>query len=268
MGSVDPLFAEAVIALEAMGRVSVKTGSGVYVLEGKGVAAVGANVSPFELLETRVLIEGEAAALAASMINDEQIVQLQQALEEMARENEAANHDSDVADRKFHAVIAAATSNRLLTAMIENLWDVQEGLHHIRAAHNSVCKEDPETRLREHQAIYDALAARDSQAARIAMRNHFGRGINALHQKTEQEAVEAVQRQLSETRERFLFEQAQPNLVAQLAAHCGRRPRISLSPSFLGNHQPIVCGLFAHFSKHCKSNRSGAGRLRAHCSER
>jgi DNA-binding FadR family transcriptional regulator len=202
-GVSRPTIREAVIALEAMGRVSVKTGSGVYVLEGKGVAAVGANVSPFELLETRVLIEGEAAALAASMISDEQIDQLQQALEEMARENETANHDSDVADRKFHAVIAAATNNRLLTAMIENLWDVQEGLHHIRAAHNSVCKEDPDTRLKEHQAIYDALAARDSQAARVAMRNHFGRGINALHQKTEQEAVEAVQRQLSKTRERF-----------------------------------------------------------------
>ena len=56
-GVSRPTIREAVIALEAMGRVSVKTGSGVYVLEGKGVAAVGSNVSPFELLETRVLIE-------------------------------------------------------------------------------------------------------------------------------------------------------------------------------------------------------------------
>ena len=202
-GVSRPTIREAVIALEAMGRVSVKTGSGVYVLEGKGVAAVGSSVSPFELLETRVMIEGEAAALAASMITDEQIVELGAALDEMAQENETGNHDSDVADRRFHAVIAAATNNRLLTAMIENLWDVQEGLHHIRAAHNSVCKEDPAARLKEHQAIYDALAARDPQAARIAMRSHFGRGINALHQKTEQEAVEAVQRELSKTRERF-----------------------------------------------------------------
>ncbi len=202
-GVSRPTVREAVIALEAMGRVSVKTGSGVYVLEGKGVAAVGSSVSPFELLETRVMIEGEAAALAASMISPEQILELKAALDEMALENKAGNVDSDVADRKFHAVIAAATNNRLLKAMIENLWDVQEGLHHIRAAHNSVCKEDPDTRLKEHQAIYDALAAGDSQAARVAMRNHFGRGINALHQRTEQEAVEAVQRELSKTRERF-----------------------------------------------------------------
>ncbi len=202
-GVSRPTVREAVIALEAMGRVSVKTGSGVYVLEGKGVAAIGGNVSPFELLETRVLVEGEAAALAASMISDEQVVELKSALDEMMRENASGQHDSDVADRKFHAVIAKATNNRLLTALIENLWDVQEGLHHIRAAHHSVCKEDPQARLKEHAAIYEALAARDPQAARVAMRNHFGRGINALHRNTEQEAVEAVQRELSKTRERF-----------------------------------------------------------------
>lgn len=202
-GVSRPTVREAVIALEAMGRVAVKTGSGVYVLEGKGVAAVGSTVSPFELLETRVMLEGEAAALAASMITAEQIEELKEALQDMVSENEVGNHDSDVADRKFHAVIAAATNNRLLTAMIENLWDVQEGLHHIRAAHNSVCKADPDARIMEHEAIYEALAARDPQAARVAMRNHFGRGINALHQKTEQDAVEAVQRELSKTRERF-----------------------------------------------------------------
>ncbi|QFU75181.1 FadR family transcriptional regulator [Halioglobus maricola] len=202
-GVSRPTVREAVIALEAMGRVSVKTGSGVYVLESKGVSNVGDSVSPFELLETRVLIEGEAAALAASMISDEQVEELKHALDDMARENESGNHQSDVADRAFHAVIAAATNNRLLTAMIENLWDVQEGQHHIRAAHHSVCKRDPEARLQEHQDIYDALSSRDPQAARTAMRNHFGRGINALHQRTEQEAVEAVQRELSKTRERF-----------------------------------------------------------------
>ncbi|MEP1471938.1 MAG: FadR/GntR family transcriptional regulator [Halieaceae bacterium] len=202
-GVSRPTVREAVIALEAMGRVAVKTGSGVYVLEGKGVAAVGGSVSPFELLETRVMVEGEAAALAASMITDTQIVELKAALDEMARENDEGQPDSDLADRNFHAVIAAATNNRLLTAMIENLWDVQEGLHHIRAAHNTVCKADPDARLEEHAAIYEALAARDPQAARVAMRNHFGRGINALHQKTEEDAVEAVQRELSRTRERF-----------------------------------------------------------------
>ena len=213
-GVSRPTVREAVIALEAIGRVAVKTGSGVYVLEWKEVRGIGGNVSPFELLETRVVIEGEAAALAATMISDEQLQSLKLALEEMAMENQDGNTDSGIADRKFHAIIAESTNNRVLGSMIESLWDVQEGLHHIKAAHRSVCIEDPLTRLQEHEAIYDALASRDSQAARIAMRNHFTRGLNALHRTTEEEAVEEVRRKLSQTRERFSISRLNQTVLA------------------------------------------------------
>ena len=202
-GVSRPTIREAVIALEAMDRVAVKTGSGVYVLEWKGVQGFERNVSPFELLETRVLFEGESAALAASMISDEELKLLAEALEEMAQENAAGDTESHVADRKFHAVIAGATHNRVLSSVIENLWAAQEGLHHIKVSHQAICMADPQVRLDEHKAIYDALASRDSQAARAAMRNHFARGIDALHQTTEEEAVEEVRRKLSKTRERF-----------------------------------------------------------------
>jgi len=176
-GVSRPTVREAMIALEAMGRVEVKTSSGVYVLEWKEIKGVEGNVSPFELLETRVLVEGEAAALAASMITDEQLELLKRALEEMAHENTTGNTVSDVADRKFHGIIAAATCNRVLLSMIENLWDVQEGLYHIKVAHQAVCTADRLARLHEHQAIYDALARRDSPAARVAIRHHFARGL-------------------------------------------------------------------------------------------
>jgi DNA-binding FadR family transcriptional regulator len=203
LGVSRPTIREAIIALEAMERVAVKTGSGVYVLEWKQIKGVEGNVSPFEVLETRVLVEGEAAALASSMITDEQLESLKLALEEMAQEDAAGDADSDVADRKFHSIIAGATCNRVLSSMIENLWDVQEGLYHIKVAHQAICMNDRLARLQEHQAIYDALASRDSQAARIAMRNHFARGINALHHSAEEEAVEEVRRRLSKSRERF-----------------------------------------------------------------
>ena len=202
-GVSRPTIREAVIALEAKERVAVKTGSGVYVLEKKEVKGVDSSVSPFELLETRVLVEGEAAALAASMISDEQILELEQALAEMALENEQGDIESHAADSKFHRIIAAATNNRVLSTMIENLWAAQEGLHHIRKAHQAICMANPQVRLDEHRAIYQALADRDPHAARVAMRKHFERGIDALHQTTEEEAVQEVRRKLSETRARF-----------------------------------------------------------------
>ena len=214
-GVSRPTIREAMIALEAMERVAVKTNSGVYVLEWKEIKGVEGNVSPFELLETRVLVEGEAAALACSMITDDQLNALKLALEEMAKEDEAGPSVSDVADRKFHSIIAQATCNRVLRSMIENLWAVQEGLYHIKAARQAVCMADRIKRLNEHQEIYDALAKRDPHAARAAMRNHFARGISALHQATEDEAVEEVRRKLSKTRERFSIDRL--NQTASLA---------------------------------------------------
>jgi len=198
-----PTVREAIIALEAIGRIAVKTGSGMYVTANTNVSGPGGDISPFELLEARVLVEGEAAALAASMITQEQIEALEQALEKMAQENEFAGLGRDCADRQFHSIIAEATHNTMLRKMIENLWDTQEALDHIRKAHESVCRPNPEIRLSEHQAIVDALAKHDANAARTAMRKHFARGIDALHAATEEEAVAEVRRQLSRTRERF-----------------------------------------------------------------
>ncbi len=198
-----PTVREAVIALEAIERVSIKTGSGVYVLEEQGIKDVDKNSSPFELVETRVLIEGEAAALAASMITEEQLKSLEEALEEMSRENETSHVDSSNADRKFHSVIADATNNRVLSSMIATLWDVQEGLQHIKKAHESVCLAQPQRRLDEHRLIYEALVRRDASAARLAMRKHFARSIDELHRATEQEAVDEVNRKLNAARERF-----------------------------------------------------------------
>lgn len=198
-----PTVREAVIALEAIGKIAVKTGSGMYVASKTTASSLSDNISPFELFESRVVIEGEAAALAASLITPEQLEALEAALEKMAQENAVEGLGPDCADRKFHAVIAEATNNKLLQKLIESLWDLQEGLDHINNAHHSICIPDPDIRLQEHREILDALTNRDAQAARLAMRKHFGRAIDALHTATEEEAVAKVRRQFSRTRERF-----------------------------------------------------------------
>lgn len=198
-----PTVREAIISLEAVGKISVKTGSGMYVTADAALAGLGSNISPFELMESRVVIEGEVAALAASLISEEQISQLETALEVMAQENAVDGLGPNCADRRFHSIIAEASNNKALQRIVQNLWDTQEGLDHIRKAHHSVCRPDPEVRLDEHRAIVEALANHDPRAARIAMRKHFARAIEALHVATEEEAVAEVNRRLSQTRERF-----------------------------------------------------------------
>ncbi|MDB9706908.1 FadR family transcriptional regulator [Porticoccaceae bacterium] len=199
-----PTIREAVIALEAKGRVSVKTGSGVYVVE-PSVEFIGLakSVSPFELIESRVFIEGEAAALAAVLITESQLAELEKTLEAMALENVEGDPASVVADRKFHSIISEATNNRVLSMLISQLWDVQEELDNIRIAHQAVCMKDDARRLAEHRAIFDAMVENDPNKARVAMRNHFSRMLTALHETIEQEAVSEVQRKVSQMRERF-----------------------------------------------------------------
>ena len=198
-----PTIREAIIALEAVGKISVRSGSGMYIAANSGIPGVTEDVSPFELMESRILIEGEAAALAASLISSDQLDALALSLDMMAKENAADGLGRDFADRRFHTIIAEATNNQMLQALIESLWETQETLEHIRVAHRAICEPDPDVRLEEHRTIYQALVEGDAQGARLAMRRHFARAVEALHVATEEEAVAEVRRRLSRTRERF-----------------------------------------------------------------
>ena len=203
-GASRPTIREAIIALEAKGYLEVRTGSGVYVLEeALELQRLAGIISPFELIEARVLLEGEAAALAAVMITPEQLNQLAIAVDEMAKENLEQNHGSTIADRKFHKIISDAANNRMLAIYIAQLWDVQEEQKHINVAHRAVCMQDAPRRLAEHKAIWKAISLKDAAGARIAMRNHFSRTLTALHETNEEFAVSEVRRKVSQTRERF-----------------------------------------------------------------
>ena len=196
-----PTIREAVIALEALERVKVKTGSGVYVLESsRGWNGVDLSISPFELTETRAMIEGEAAALAAVMITNEQLGELESALHEMADESTSVYEN---ADKKFHRIISQASGNKMMEAVVDGLWHVRDGSPTVHRAYQSICDTDGNARVSEHMEIFEALKIRDVAAARHAMHQHFSRIINKLLAAEEKEQVAAIQRKMTESRERF-----------------------------------------------------------------
>ena len=193
---------EAEIALQAIGRIEIKTGSGVYVCE-EQPKAIGhlPDVSAFELTEARSLIEAEAAALAAKIISDETLDKLDELILAMASKDEEV---SLAADRDFHAAIAEASGNGAMLHTVETLWRMREELPAVKHCYEAVCEEDTEMRAKEHQDILDALKARNPEAARRAMREHFLRLIGTMLDATEQEAMREVQLRATETRDRFL----------------------------------------------------------------
>ena len=199
-----PTIREAIIALELAGYVEVKTGSGVYIIEHRGgmPRAAEMDVGPFELTEARILFEGEAAALAATLITDEELAQLEDALKELIIANEN-KPSSELQDREFHLLIAQATRNSAIVSVIDELWHLKLDSPLNERVFEKVRKQGFRPRIEEHQAILDALRNRDPQAARAAMRNHLGRLIDELLEATEIEGVEEVRQRVIRDRERF-----------------------------------------------------------------
>ena len=191
---------EAEIFLQAQGMIQVKTGSGAYVLDPSNYNGSLPNVSAFELTEARTLFESEAAALAARDISDETLSVLEGYVQKMRGDG----REAELADREFHRTIASASGNAAVLYVVEMLWRIRMESKPVRKVYDSVCHDDADAREAEHREILDALRARDSAAARIAMREHFRRLIESMLDVTEEQALEELRRKATESRERFL----------------------------------------------------------------
>jgi len=177
---------EALIALELSGYVEVRVGSGVYVTaprESAGNAAAGlpggdaipeitriaSDIGPFELLETRLLIEPECAAFAAQKGTEEQLAKIRETQEAMSVAGAPSHYD-----RAFHAAIAAACGNSALEAVVMHIWDLSEASPvYQRLDKHFVDSKVWDVALHEHDRISDAILDRDPIRARHAMYAHL-----------------------------------------------------------------------------------------------
>lgn len=197
---------EAEIALQALGYINIKTGSGVYVLDPAGNDKQGfPNISAFELTEARLIFEPEAAALAARHISEETLQRLE-ALLEMMSNPELQDADSLLqADQEFHLTIAAASGNSAVKHVVETLWKIRTHLPEVKEAHTAICEiEDAMDRRLEHANVLTALRDGDPVAARQAMREHFSGLLESMINATEEQAIVEIRRKVTESRQRYL----------------------------------------------------------------
>ena len=197
---------EAEIALQALGYVSIKTGSGVYVLDPAENGNQGLpKISAYELTEARLMFESEAAALAAREISDESLERLEVLLETMSKDNPPGENLSQQADREFHMTIAAASGNAAVKYIIETLWKIRAELPEIREVHEAICSDEEATdRHEEHARVLIALRNRDPSAARQAMQEHFRSLLAGMIDVTEEQALMELQKAVTERRKRYL----------------------------------------------------------------
>jgi DNA-binding FadR family transcriptional regulator len=200
-----PTVREAIIALELDGLVEVRTGSGVYVLARlpKGGKAGATDVGPFELLEARHGFEGEACALAAQRITDEQLEELELLLQEMQLEHDHDYERAEDADRRFHLAIAAASQNSVVIATVTSLWDARARSPQYQALSAKAHAAGVGPRMDEHGDIMAALRTREPEAARRAMRQHLARVMESLLAATEVEEVERARAKVAAARKKY-----------------------------------------------------------------
>ena len=186
-----PTIREALIALEVIGLVRSRHGSGIYVADNPPADALptGLDIGAFELTEARRLFEGETAALAALSITDADLARLETLIGDMERENQQ-NVGGEHADREFHSVIARATGNSAIVGVVESLWDARySSLLCAHMLERARCA-GVQPRIEEHLVILAALRDRDPAAARSAMRDHLVRVIDGLLEATETDTIE------------------------------------------------------------------------------
>ncbi|TCM20683.1 GntR family transcriptional regulator [Novosphingobium sp. PhB165] len=203
-GVSRPTIREAMIALEIRGLVSVRHGSGLFVMPqaSRPRSAPELDVGAFELIEARILFEGEAAALAATAIDAPALERLGLILDEM--DSGSAGHAQRMdADREFHLLIAEATGNSLVLNTVETLWNVREQSPLCAHMFDKARREGVTPRVDEHRLIVEALRNKDADGARRAMRAHLKRVSEDVLEATELELIEQARSEIEAHRNRL-----------------------------------------------------------------
>ena len=129
-------------------------------------------LSPFDVLRARRIVEPEVAALAARHATPAQRAAIAQAFEQLQREMRAPGART-LADRDFHVHIARACGNAALTLVVERLWSEGLGPLGQRMEALYVTRGRKRDNIEEHRAILDAVVTGHAAQARQAMRRHL-----------------------------------------------------------------------------------------------
>jgi DNA-binding GntR family transcriptional regulator len=158
---------EALKVLAAEGLITMKMRRGAYVTEvdEKDLSDV------YHLLS---LLESDATGVVAVKATDAELKELQSLHLELEKSAGNRSRFFEINER-FHLRLLAIADNRWQGQMVADLRKVMK-----LNRHNSLLKAGRiDESLAEHRAIMQALSARDADAARQRMREHFANGLEA-----------------------------------------------------------------------------------------
>ena len=181
MGVSRTVVREAVAALRARGLVITRQGAGAFVDRDAGrqpyaidPEGLGSLDSVLDILELRMAVESEAAAIASERATQAQIKAIGEAQRVFSRAITSGER-AIKEDFAFHQAIAAATQNSRFVEFLEFLGRLIIPRQSIRSFEGT--SEGPRQYLsrieKEHEAIFQAIGARSPKKARVTMRGHL-----------------------------------------------------------------------------------------------
>lgn len=178
---------EAMRSLSSRGIVVIRQGSGTYIASSPGVVddplglefKYNKDKLLLDLLEVRVILEPEIAALCATRATDEDIREIL-AMAERVEGCIKAGVDHTEHDVAFHCKVAAVTGNEILHVLFPEI------VKSIRLFSQVLENRILHTVGEAHVRIAEAIGRRDPAMARAAMFAHIETNKNAIQARIEQ----------------------------------------------------------------------------------
>lgn len=166
---------EAITALRVRVEVEVCHGDCIYlvhlpedVIGALAAELVETHVDHPAIWETRQVLETQCARLAAVRAMDEDLAELEAALDDMEREI-ASGEPGLAGDRRFHSAVASASHNPILIRLLDS---VRQALD--RTSATSLTRTgQPAASLPDHRRILDEIRAGAAVTAANAMLEHL-----------------------------------------------------------------------------------------------
>jgi len=187
--------------LTAMGVMTVRHGVGTFIAEGPAVFSTASlslmgvlhGFQFWQMFEARLIIEGNIAALAAERGKEEHYAALAEQVAEMYAVVDAPG-DFLKHDVLFHRIIAQASGNPILAALMETIASAMYEKRRKTVERANYLREMAEM----HREIFRAIHSRNPVEARKQMENHLRLAENAQNMEPHGSAEKSAHRRHSE----------------------------------------------------------------------
>jgi GntR family transcriptional repressor for pyruvate dehydrogenase complex len=178
LGVSRPTLRAGIRSLVALGVLQSRQGAGTFVVEaGDSPSLDGSSLQMLaalhgfttgEMFEARLSLEMTIAGLAAERASGDELATISEEITGMFASLDEPEKFL-VHDMNFHQSVAAASGNRILTALMNMVAKILFGVRKKTVKNATDLKESAEM----HREIYRAIRERDPIAARKAMRVHL-----------------------------------------------------------------------------------------------